>query len=373
MNSPVTLGDAAGGPGDATAVFPVYLDNSDGFDVGAASLDILYDPAVFANPVCEIGPAGASAGKTVFYREEIPGVLKVGVFSDENNLSIPDGIVAYVVLELNSGAQAGVSVIEGDVTVSNPLGHEIDGGLTEGVFYRYSTDVSPEQILWENLSVTGPDLSGLYSVGATIKIVNAGSVKSPGGSLTLYVSSDNVLDASDIPMDGISVPAVEAGVSITRGGFFKTALPADTGAVYGIAVMETTAGKTAPSAAAIQSGIDFTGDWKDINVSGSALLRRYRINGRFGVRNRGYLTGKNLVAQVYYSVDDRLDSQDVPLISGGRSIPTLPPGRTSDVSFSYLFSNTNPSGGYVIFKADLNDAYRETDETNNVKAMPVSP
>ena len=75
---------------------------------------------------------------------------------------------------------------------------------------------------------------------------------------------------------------------------------------------------------------------------------------------------------MYYSADDRLDSQDVPLISGGRSIPTLMPGRTSDVSFSYLFSNTNPSGGYVIFKVDLNNAYQETDETNNVKALVLS-
>ena len=46
--------------------------------------------------------------------------------------------------------------------------------------------------------------------------------------------------------------------------------------------METTAGKTVPFAAAIQSGIDFTGDWKGVTVSGSDLLRRYRINGKFG-------------------------------------------------------------------------------------------
>ena len=116
-----------------------------------------------------------------------------------------------------------MSILEGNVTLSNPLGHEIDGGLTHGVYYQYSLGVSPEQILWENLSVTGPDLSGLYSVGATLKIVNAGSVKSPGGSLTLYKSTDNVLDAADTPVDEMTVPTVEVGASTTRGGFFKTA------------------------------------------------------------------------------------------------------------------------------------------------------
>lgn len=103
----LNLSDAVGAPG-GTVEIAVSL-NSEGSSVAGASSDISYDPAVFSNPRAVIDSsiaADTGATKQVIFNVVEDGLFRFGVFG-LNQTAIPDGVIAWVSLDVKGDARRG--------------------------------------------------------------------------------------------------------------------------------------------------------------------------------------------------------------------------------------------------------------------------
>lgn len=91
------LGGTNTSPGN-TIKLALTLSNQ-GTQVSSISTDISYDSNVFESVIPEIGPAGSNAGKKV-NANDIGGMIRVAIFSMNNNNIINDGVVAYLNLKV---------------------------------------------------------------------------------------------------------------------------------------------------------------------------------------------------------------------------------------------------------------------------------
>jgi hypothetical protein len=126
----------------APADMPLTLTNA-GATIAGVSADITFDTTYFDFVGATIGPAGAAAGKNVEYNVLSPGVVRIGVFSNDNTDVISDGVVAIVHFTLKKNPVGGI-----DITMvagaSDPAGNPvvITSSVTGGFYTAKTGDIN---------------------------------------------------------------------------------------------------------------------------------------------------------------------------------------------------------------------------------------
>jgi len=235
--------------------------------------------------------------------------------------------------------------------------------------------IGPDLVLTAFTAPSGAGAGQPLTVSDTTK--NLGGGNTPATTTRYYLSTDTVLDASDVMVGGRSVAALSQNASDS--GSATVTIPAGTatGTYYLFAkadgdnaVTETTETNNtlyrtvtvgpdltvsalgAPATAGAGTAIVVTDTTN--NVSGAAVPA---TNTRF-----------------YLSVNATLDAGDVLL--GSRAVPALAAGAASSGSATVTIPASTAGGNYyIIAKADGDDALSEISETNNfaTRAITIGP
>jgi subtilase family serine protease/subtilisin family serine protease len=261
----------------------------------------------------------------------------------------------------------------------------IPAGTTAGTYYIIGkadadavvAEVNENNNDTQNVSVLiGPDLvvpslAVRSTGGATISITD--TTKNQGGGLAdasttrFYLSTDTVLDASDVLLGSRTIAALSAGAASSAST--SATIPAGTapGSYYIIAkadadnIITETSEVNNTQNAYLQLGPDLVisalyapstgGAGSTLSVSDSTL-------------NQGNNAAAPSTTKFYLSVDYLLDATDVLL--GSRAVPSLSAGATSSGSTPLTIPAGTATGSYYILaKADADNVVPETNESNN--------
>jgi subtilase family serine protease len=219
------------------------------------------------------------------------------------------------------------------------------------------------------------------AAGGTVTVTdttrNAGGSPAGASTTAFRLSTNNVLDAGDIPLGSRLVPGLAAGATsvastvlaipggTTPGGYFVIAR-ADEGGV----VTETQEANNT-NARPVQVGPDLT-------VSNLTAPPEAAPGATIAVndttRKVGGATAAPSSTAFYVSANSTLDGSDVLL--GSRVVPALAAGGSSAGSTTVVVPPTLAPGSYfLIARADADDVVTEATETNNTRtrAFQVSP
>jgi subtilase family serine protease/subtilisin family serine protease len=208
---------------------------------------------------------------------------------------------------------------------------------------------------------------------ATDTTRNLGGGVADASTTAFYLSTDSVLDPTDVQLGSRAVPALPTGASNT--GSVTLTIPAGSpaGMYYIIAradsgnvVNEVTEGNNTRFSA-VQVG-------SDLVVASLSAPANLGAGMSFAVidttKNQGGGVADPSLTAFYLSTNAVLDALDVPL--GSRSVPALGSGVASTGSVTISIPAGTPAGTYYLLaRADAGDTIAEGVEANNVKAQVV--
>jgi hypothetical protein len=235
--------------------------------------------------------------------------------------------------------------------------------------------------------MVGPDVAAVVATGPSgaapgvpIRLVN-GVLNNGTSPATFhahfYLSTDDVLDQADVYLDFRAIPALPSGATSTV--TTTLTVPADTApGVYRILVHATSnplgdrdptndVRATAPIMVALP----------DLTVTALTAPTRLApgetISVSHTVRNGAPAPGAApaSISRVYLSADSVVDAGDVDL--GTVTVPALGPGGLASVARTVTIPpGTAPGRYFLLARADDGALVAESDEANNVRAVPVS-
>ncbi len=223
-------------------------------------------------------------------------------------------------------------------------------------------------------SLSAPSFAGAGAeVIVTDTTENSGGGSAPSSRTAFYLSTDGLLDGSDIKLKGRAVPALAAGGSSTAATSLMIPSGITTGVYYIIAkadgpdlvseTNETNNTRIAP----IKIGPDLVVSSftvPSIGKHGAAVIVTDTTENSGGGDSPASTTG------FYLSTDGLLDADDVVL--GSRAVPVLAAGGSSTAATSLMIPPGTTTGVYyIIAKADGPDLVSETNETNNARVAPI--
>jgi subtilase family serine protease len=317
----------AGGGSSAATVTRFYLSANQQLDAGDAMLGLRAVPA--------LAPAGASSGAT--------------------SLAIPAGTAA--------GSYWIIARADGDDALAET--HEGNNTLARGI-------VIGADLVVASLTVPADGGAGLaISVSDTTRNQ---STSAAGASITrFYLSSDWVLDASDVALGSRAVAALAAGASDT--GTTSLVIPAGTvtGAYYVIAradgddaVSEIYENNNVASRS-LRVGPDLTLSSLTAPTTAGAGAT---IAVADTTRNAGAGAAEATTTRFYLSANSSWDAGDALL--GARAVPALAALATSSGSTpATIPAGTAPGTYWIIARADADGTLAETQETNNQLARTI--
>ena len=366
----ITVGASSGVAEDGAITFPVYFQGSGGYTISSVAFDIWFDQSVLSEPTAVIDEVGTAAGKGLLYNVVTPGVLRVGVVS-ENLTPFGNGALATIKFQTTGAMPEGLT-LQIEPWASDPFGNEmpvegVDGGMQAAASDDVPASVGGAQVdvTWMEYKVAPSTETGKYAVTGKVSIVNNGDDLSPrNGALKLFTSTDDVLDDGDALNKEMTVYGLDPGKAVSMGFFFETELPTALSKVYLLAAVENMNGISAASAQEVAGGVDLTAHWSGLTLSGPDSDGSYRVLGSYSLINNGSLPTTPFNVQVFFSTDAALDSWDKPLLSDAQTILSLDAGESRTRSFSTNLDQ-DPKGGYLIVKVDSGDAIEELDEGNN--------
>ncbi len=215
------------------------------------------------------------------------------------------------------------------------------------------------------------------SVNASSYIQNLGNSTSPSSTIGYYLSTNTVLDASDVLL--LTAPGPSLGAYQYSSRYSSVTIPAGTlsGNYYVLfvadpanAVAETNENNNVTSAAiqVVAPGIDLTIVQPYLSASTSSAGNS--LNTNCYIQNLGNAASGSSTVGYYLSTNNVFDASDVLLY-------TSPGGSLSGYQYASRYDNiTIPTGTaagsyYVLFVADPANAVAETNETNNVAGVPL--
>ncbi len=292
----------------------------------------------------------------------IPALAPGAISSGSTPLTLPAGIAGtYYIIAQADGDSLVPEFNEGNnTTPSNPIAVGPDlviSGVTTGAM------------------VPAQDGSGLILyINDTTKNKGAGSAGA--STTTLYLSTDATLDPGDIYLGSRTIPALAA--LQYKSGTTAILIPAATpaGTYYIIALAD--GGSTVPEASETNNTFARLIEiLPDLTVSTIAAPSKAYPGSTITVsdttKNQG--AGSSVsTTRFFLSSDKILDASDIPL--GGRVVPALAPGGTSDGATSVpIPANLVAGTYYLIAMADADNAVAEVSETNNTryKTLTVGP
>ena len=225
-----------------------------------------------------------------------------------------------------------------------------------------------------NLSVSFLSVAtGTDSFTITDRVTNSGTQQAGSSTTRFWLSTDTIVDASDVPLASRSVGTLDPGVSNT-GTIAVPFPPGITGTFFLIAQADGDGVITETSEAENTTMRTVTINGPDLIVSALAVPAGSAPGGNISVsettRNQGTLTVGTTTTQFFLSTDPVWDGGDVPL--GARSVPSLDPGTAHTKITSLTIPAGTASGPYfIIARADTSGSIAELSETNNTTAQPI--
>ncbi len=288
-------------------------------------------------PVAALGPGASSGGTTSL---TIPAGLAVGTY--------------YVIAKADA---------DNAVAESAESNNTLARAISVGPDLTVSALQAPASIA----------AGSVIAVTDTVKNQGAGTA---GASTTrFYLSTNFILDAADVMLDGVrAVPPLSPGFSST--GTTSVTVPASlaVGTYYIIAkadadesVAETSENNNT-NARSVAVGPDLTVSMLQapLTVAAGAV-----ITVSDTVKNLGASPAGASTTRFYLSTNFTLDTADIPL-AGTRSVPALVPGGFNTGTTAVTIpAGLAPGSYYLIAKTDADDVVQETTESNNTFAKTI--
>ena len=254
-----------------------------------------------------------------------------------------------------------------------------------------------ENAVLENLETNNARASGVVRIGPDliVSVVTAPAAAAPGSTISVsdttknqgggsvepsttrfYLSTNSILDASDVVLGTRAVPLLAVGVSSSATSAITLPAVIASGTYYVIAVADapnTVAESIESNNGRTSTGIRIGADLQATDVNAPAFAA---AGGSISVAdttaNYGSVPAAASSTGFYLSANGSLDAADTYL--GSRAVGELAAGATSSAT-TVLQIPANIAAGsyYVIGKADWNGAVAETVETNNTTydGMPI--
>jgi subtilase family serine protease len=207
------------------------------------------------------------------------------------------------------------------------------------------------------------------AIVVTDTTTNNGSATVQTSTTRFYLSTNGIVDAGDVQLDGAHVvPELAAGASHASSTTVTVPATVASGTYYLLAkadgdnaVVETQEGNNV-ALRQIQIGTDLLISSLGVPAKGGSGLP---ITITDTTKNQGGAMTPPSVTRFYLSSNVNLDSSDT-LLSPGRAVPALDPGTASTGSTTVTLPAIAGGGVYyIIAKADGDNAIPESSETNN--------
>jgi subtilase family serine protease len=254
------------------------------------------------------------------------------------------------------------------VSGTNLLG---EGPLSNEVV---ATPKSPSDLVISAFTVPASGGAGL-PVTMTVTVKNQGLGNADPSSARVYLSDDTFVDASDVPLGTIAVPALAAGAVYSS--TLTPSLPATTttGLHYLIAVAD-------PDKTILESNETNNTLTRSFLVGPDLVVTAWSapssaapgatISITDTITNQGGGTAPASTTRYYLSVNAGLDSSDIQL-PGGRAVPGLAPGAVSTGTASFTIPSDIAAATYYLFiKADADNVVAESQEFNNTALKTIN-
>ena len=232
-----------------------------------------------------------------------------------------------------------------------------------------SNDLPPDLAV---SSMSAPATAGAgMDVVVTDTTKNQGTGASVASVTAFFLSSNTVLDASDVLLGSRNVPGLTAGAANALSSTLQIPASTGTGSYYVLAKAdsEDVVPEDRETNNVRASGVVKVGP--DVIVSAvsapAGAAAGTAINVSDTTKNQGGGAAGPTTTRYYLSSNTALDASDVAL--GGRALPGLAPGVVDTGHTSLTLPPTTGAGVYyVIAQADGAAAMAETSETNNIRA-----
>ena len=319
--------------------------------------------------------AGTTAPTTTSFYLSTDGIFDAG------DVLLGSRAVPSLAASATSSGSVSVTIPAATATGTYTLFARADSGDVVSEAYENNNLASRTIRVGPDLVVSAFTAPTSAGAGAPIALTdttrNAGAGNSPATTTRFYLSSDWLLDASDVLLATRAVPALAAGASDT--GSVTATIPAGTpgGAYYLIAVVD------AENAVAETQETNNTFNRNlligpDLGVStltapsdaGAGLPLTITDT----TRNTGGGSAPSTTTGYYLSADATLDAGD--LLVGSRVVPALAAGASDTGSVTVTLPAGIATGTYTLFaRADSLDAVAETYENNNTtsRTLRVGP
>ncbi|MGH7894116.1 MAG: CARDB domain-containing protein [Candidatus Binatia bacterium] len=243
---------------------------------------------------------------------------------------------------------------------------------TNNTVYGGSIRIGPDLVV---TSFIAPAAAGADSaITLTDTTRNLGGGAAAATTTRFHLSSNTVLDASDVPLGSRAVPALGPGASDT--GSVSVTIPAGTAAgSYYLIVSADSDGSV------IETQEDNNVFARAITIGADLVVTSFTTPAAAGpgstitvtdtTQNQGGGAAGATTTRIYLSANALLDASDVAL--GSRAVPALGPGASHTGSVSVTIPAGTAAGlYYLIASADSDAAVGESQEGNNVLARVIT-
>ena len=216
------------------------------------------------------------------------------------------------------------------------------------------------------------------TVSTSCYIQNIGNTSAPSSAVGYYLSTNQILDASDVLLTTSPGGSLNAGQSSSRYEYPTIPVGTAPGSYYVLfvadpanAVAETNENNNVASASllVVAPGIDL--QIQQAFLSNTSTTPGFTVGANCYILNAGNALASSSTVGYYLSTNQIFDAADV-LLSTQTGF-SLPAGQ-SNQRFATLTVPTGTAAGsyYVLFVADPANAVAETNENNNVAAQPLT-
>ncbi len=339
-------------------------------------------------------PVGAGAGQTITVTDTIvnyspatagPSTLKF-YFSTDGTLDASDTLMG----------SRNVPSIAGGFPYPTHAGSTsvtIPASLAGGTYYIIAKADADEVVaeIHEDNNVRSRAIQIGPDMVVTLDLAGSSASAAPGGTITVtdftkndsaspagptvtrfYLSTNSVLEPSDVAIGSRSIPALDAGA--TSSATNTLTLPAGIGGVYYViakadadnSVAETNEDNNAiATAGTVRVGPDLVA-WLDVPAASSTPAAGATISVTDFTRNDSSSPVGATTTKIYLSTDATFDVGDT--LVATRAVPALAPGEVNSGVSTFALPVGQTGTRYLIAKADADEAVFEANENNNTSA-----
>ena len=317
------------------------------------------------------GPGSAGASTTRYY-------LSLDSAFDASDVSLGSRSVPILAAGASNSGSASITIPAGTASGAYFLIARADGDATLLEISETNNGLQRPISIGADLAMTTLVVPGIGGAGLPLvvsdTITNQGGSPAAASTATFYLSSDTVLDASDVALGSRAVPALAPGA--TSSATTSVTVPAGTatGTWYVFARADS-AGVVGEVSETNNATYRSTVIGPDLIINAFSAPATSGAGVAFGItettRNTGGGASPPTTTRFYLSTDTVVDAGDVVLAA--RAVGALAPNASDSGTLTLTIPAGTPGGAYyLIAKADGGDTLAETSELNNAFWRPLA-